>query len=490
MGARSSGRGGSVSITLTQADPTAPPVTVAVTAFPVVDTEAAGAITGIVQRSTDGVRYATVRGMIDMEPDGSGVLATVSDYEFRAGVVNTYRAGTMQEVASIFGGSATGAWANATTGQVWDAANAAFNTAGGFGTILHTAANTEFSTKLSALTDMGDLDMTVTFKSNAAAGGIAGGTAIVTLLAHRVSTTDGYRADITFATNDTMSVVVKALNASVATTLGTFALPNLYTVNTQVFRARMKIDGPRIRIKVWEPNSAPEPDWQYDAVVPAAYRVSGGAPGLATTRSTSNSNANLTFSFTDLTIDTGIATYLQTQTITPDLAGFWLTSTMRSFLNLAPRVVDYAEPARAARGGANYVAGRTLPIAQSELSTGREWTLTIRVPTTSAARQLEYAIASGDVFYLQTPDDCPIPYGYYRFGDMSAERTIPRGGVVRLFDLPLVECAAPGPDVATATATWDSVIALYGTWPDVVSAQATWEDLLEIIGDPSEVIVE
>lgn len=490
MGARGYGRGGGMTITLTQTDATSPPVTVAVTAMPVVDTEAAGAITCLVQRSTDGVRYTTVRGMIDMAPDGSGVLATTDDYEFRPGVVNTYRAGTMQEVASIFGGSAASAWANATTGQVWDAANAAFNEAGGFGTILHSAANTEFSTKLSALTDMGDMDMAVTFKSNAAAGGIAGGSAVVSLFAHRVSTTDGYRADITFATDDTMSVVVKALNASVTTTLATFALPNLYTANTQVFRARMRIDGPRIRIKVWEPNTSPAPDWQYDEVVSAAYRVSGGAPGLGSTRSTGNSNTNLTWSFTDLTIDTGIPTYLQTQTITPDLAGFWLTSTMRSFLNIAPRVVDYIEPARSARGGAAYVAGRTLPIAQSELSGSREWTLVIRVPSTSAARRLEYVVASGDVFYLQTPADCPIPYGYYRIGDMSAERPIQRGGAVRLFNLPLLESAAPGPDVATASATWDSVIALYGTWADVVAAQPTWEDLLDLIGDPSEVVVE
>lgn len=479
-----------MTITLTQASPTRPPVSVAVTALPVVDTEAAGAITGIVQRSTDGVRYTTVRGMIDMVPNGSGALATVDDYEFRPGVVNTYRAGVMQEVASIFDGSASSAWANATTGQVWDAANAAFNTAGGFGTILHSAANTEFSTKLSALTSMGDMDMTVTFKSNTAAGGIAGGTATVTMYAHRVSTTDGYRADIVFATNDTISVAIKTLNASVATTLDTFAVSNLYTASTQVFRARLKIDGPRIRFRMWEPNVAPEPDWQFDEVVPAALRVSGGAPGLGSARATGNTNTNLTWSFTDLTIDTGLATYLQTQTITPDLAGFWLCSTMRSFLNLAPRVVGYTEPARGARGASTYVAARTLPIAQVELSTSRQWTLTIRVPTTAAARRLEYAIASGDVFYLQTPEDCPIPFGFYRIGDSAAERTIPRGGTVQLFDLPLEECAAPGPDVATASATWDSVIALYGTWPDVVLAQPTWEDLLELVGDPSEVIVE
>lgn len=477
-----------MTITLTQTDATRPPVSVAVTALPVVDTEAAGAVTGIVQRSTDGVRYRTVRGMIDMELNGSGALATVDDYEFRAGVVNTYRAGTMQEVVATFGGSASSAWSNADTGQVWDAANAAFNTAAGFGTILHSAANTTFTTLLSALTDMGDLDMSVTFKSNTAAGGIAGAPADVILLAHR-SGTSGYRVTITFATNDTISVTVATNISGDTVAIDTFAVPDLYTASTQVFRARLKIDGPRIRFKLWQPGLSPAPAWQFDEVVSAGRRVSGGAPGLSTVRRTSNTNTNLTWSFTDLTIDTGTATYLQTQTITPGLAGFWLTSTMRSFLNLAPRVVGFDEPSRDMRGGSAYVAARTLPIAQSELASARTWTLTLRVPTLAAARQLEYVIASGDVFYLQTPADCPIPYGYYRVAKMGSER-VTQLGVTRLFELPLEECAAPGPDVATASATWDSVIALYGSWPNVVAAQATWEDLLEIIGDPSEVIVE
>lgn len=477
-----------MTITLTQTDSTRPPVMVAVTALPVVDSEAAGTVTGIVQRSTDGVAYTTVRGMVDMDPDGSGVLATVSDYEFRPGVVNTYRAGTVQQVVATFTGSASSAWVNADTGQVWDAANAAFNTGSGFGTILHSAANTSFSTLLSALTDMGDLDMRVTFKSNAAAGGIAGAPADVILLAHRTGTS-GYRATITFNTDDTISVTVATNISGDTVALDTFAVPDLYTASTQVFRARFKVDGPRIRFKLWQPALTPEPDWQFDEVVSAARRVSGGAPGVGTVRRTSNSNSNLTWSFTDLTIDTGIPTYLQSQTITPDLAGFWLTSTMRSFLNIAPRVVDYGEPEREMRGGSNYVSGRTLPIGQVELAGARVWTLTLRVPTLAAARNLEYVIASGDVFYLQTPDDCPIPFGYYRVAKMGSSRVRPRGDA-RLFDLPLEECAAPGPDVATASATWDTVIAEYGGWPAVVSAQATWETLLTLLGDPVEVIVE
>jgi hypothetical protein len=477
-----------VTVTLTQTDATRPPVGVAVTALPVVDTEAAGSITGIVQRSTDGVRWTTVRGMVDMALDGSGNLTAIDDYEFRPGVVNTYRAGTMQQVAAIFAGSASSAWVNASTGQVWDAANAAFNTTGGFGTILHSAANTTFTTLLSALTDMGDMDLKITFKSNTAAGGIAGAAADVILLAHRTGTS-GYRATITFNTDDTVTVAIATNISGDTVVIDTFAVPDLYTASTQVFRARLKIDGPRIRFRLWQPALTPEPDWQFDEIVPAGRRVTGGAPGLSTARRTSNTNTNLTWSFTDLTIDTGIATYLQTQTITPGLSGFWLCSTMRSFLNMAPRVVGYDEPSRGMRGDSAYVAARTLPIAQAELASAREWTLTLHVSSLTAARQLEYVIASGDVFFLQTPADCPIPRGYYRIAKMDPKR-IRQLGPSRLFTLPVQECAAPGPDVATASATWTSVIALWGSWPAVVAAEATWEDLLEIIGDPSEVVVE
>lgn len=451
--------------------------------------------TGIVQRSTDGVRWATVRGAIDAEIDSAGELTDIADYEFRPGVVNDYRGGTIQAIVDTFTRTVASALGTADTGQTYDGSGSPFSVGSGRASFLHAAADSSNTAHVSSPVDAGDVDLICTWDTDAVAGGIAGGGAVVGWHLRDDLVVTRYTASVRLNADQTMEMeVISTVEGVDFTVIDGVALPNLYVgaADGAIFRTRVKVTGQRIRMVTWEPELTPQPDWQIDETVEAAARLGGGSVGLATDRLTGNTNTNLTFRFYDFVVDTGTPTYLAVldESITPDLAGFWLTSTMRSFLNLAPRVVDFGEPSRVARGGSNYVAGRTLPIGQVELSGAREWPLTIRVPTLAAARNLEYVIASGDVFYLQTPADCPIPFGYYRIGDMAARRAIPRGGAVRLFELPLVECAAPGPDVATASATWASVIALYGTWPDVVAAQATWEDLLEIIGDPSEVIVE
>lgn len=411
----------------------------------------------------------------------------VDDYEFRPGVVNTYRAGLMQEIADTFTGTGASTWGTATTGHTWDTANAAFNKGSGAATIVHASANTEFQGLISSPSDTSDCRIGATVYSTASS--ITGADAEFSVRAHVIDSSNRYELNVAIATTGVMTLRCFARFGGVTTTLDSTVLPFTYA-DTKRFRAELDIRGPRLRMRVWDPVAMATPDWQIDEIVPAAMRITGGKSGLASLRTTSNSNSNLTFAFDNFVVDTGTPTFLFTgTTITPDLAGFWLCSTMRSFLNIAPRVIGFEEPSRGDRGGSAYVAARTLPIAQAELASARTWTLTLRVPTLTAARQLEYVIASGDVFYLQTPDDCPIPFGYYRIGKMSSERAI-RNGTVRYFELPLEECAAPGPDVATASATWDTVIALYGTWADVVAAQVSWEALLELVGDPSEVIVE
>lgn len=472
-----------MTVTLTQSVADVPPVTVAVAGLPAVSE---GTVTGIVQRSTDGgIRWTTVRGLAEAETT-AGATADVDDYEFRPDVVNTYRAGTVQEIVDTFGRTETDEWGDATTGQTWDAANAAFDVAAGVGTVLHAAANTTFATYIDDPDDVGDVETSVSLSTNAG-GAITGGTGTATLKARRQGS-DDYSVGVRFNTDGTVSLLAIS-NFAGEQVLDTAATPLTYT-GAETYRIRVSLAGHRIRAKVWDPSATPEPaTWQVDETVPLARRITGGQIGLATTRATGNSNANLTFVFDDFAADTGTPTFLMSATITPTLTGVWLCSTMRSFLNRLISVASYEEPAREARGGGNYVAGRTLPIAQVELAAARTWPLTVRVASLAAARELEYAVASGDVFYLLVPADSPIPSGYYRAGSMSAVHGRPNGSA-RWFTLPLTECAAPGPDVVTASATWDTVIAAYGTWADVVAAVATWEDLLDLVGDPSEVVVD
>jgi len=206
---------------------------------------------------------------------------------------------------------------------------------------------------------------------------------------------------------------------------------------------------------------------------------------------------NLAGSFTDAagrvwTIN-GSAQILTVQgptTIVPTpFERIWLKSTARSFLNQQVTVTDYTEPGRSARAGVTYVDARTLPIAQVELMTGRQVTLDIRTTDLAAAKRWDFLIASGDVLFLQTPAGCVVPSGYFRVDSINATRPWAHGGA-RYLSLPLVEVAAPGPDIVAAQSTWDSLITQYGSYDALLAAIGTsWDQYYALVGAPSETIV-
>lgn len=469
-----------MSVTLTQADAGRPPVIVAVTGLPSVTY---GTVTGVVQRSTDGgIRYATVRGMAEAVIT-AGALADVDDWEYRADVVNTYRAGVNQEAVATFGSTASNAWPNADTGQAWSGSGAAFNAAAGVGTIAATVVDTLYSTAL----DVEISDGEISWMSGYSTGAITGTGGVSAGVYFRVVDIDNcYIAYLTVDENEAAQLVLTSYIGSVEIPLTSEALP-AFTGGDRRFR--VKLDGARIRVRTWLASDPQPQTWNIDYTTSLDERILSGGINAYTYRSPGNTNAAWVTEWDDFVMDTGTPTFLQTQTITPTLTGFWLTSVMRSFLNIAPRVIDYSEPARQGRGGASFVAGRSLPGARAELMQSREIVLTIRCASLQAARTFEYLIASGDIVYLQAPADCPIPYGHYQIDRMGSDRVHPTSAV-RYFDLSLREVAAPGPDIVTAQSTWDTVIASYGSWAAVVAANASWDDVLSLIGEPSEVIVE
>lgn len=186
------------------------------------------------------------------------------------------------------------------------------------------------------------------------------------------------------------------------------------------------------------------------------------------------------------------AAYLNSQTddITPDLGGqIWLKSIARPFLNRSVAVVDWSSIERPDSGADFAVVNRSLGVGITDVRAGRRWTMQLKTPTAADRQTLDFILASGDVLFVHVPDGCQVPGGYVRVATTSERRTTHLRGNTRVFSLPLIEQAPPGPDVVGATATWASVLAAYATWADVLAAHATWADLLTLIGDPSEVIV-
>lgn len=179
----------------------------------------------------------------------------------------------------------------------------------------------------------------------------------------------------------------------------------------------------------------------------------------------------------------------QTVTVNQDLTDVWLKVVARPFLNRTVVVADKGPIGRLARGGVFDVVGRSFPVAVSDVRASKRYTLQVLTDTPAKQRDLDLLLASGEPVFVHVPSaNTRVPAGYFVIGDTAEAPTLRRSDR-RLFDLPLVEVAAPGPDVVGSAGTWQTVLNTYTTWLAVLDAHATWSSLLELIGSPTEVIV-
>jgi hypothetical protein len=178
----------------------------------------------------------------------------------------------------------------------------------------------------------------------------------------------------------------------------------------------------------------------------------------------------------------------QTDTITPTLDTVWLKFIARPYLNRKVTVTDWSDVERASRNGVFPVVGRIEPLAITDLHTSRTFTLSLLTDTLDKASDLDLALSVGFPVYLQAPADCGIPTMYAVVGNLTQRRTS-RRGIRRLFEIPLTEVGAPGPDVVGQAGSWQILLNNKATWQDVLEDFGTWGDVAELIGSPSDIIV-
>ncbi|MBB4689830.1 hypothetical protein [Amycolatopsis jiangsuensis] len=179
----------------------------------------------------------------------------------------------------------------------------------------------------------------------------------------------------------------------------------------------------------------------------------------------------------------------QTTTVTPVLDSAWIKNPQRPSLNRKVTVSGVSEITRPSRSGTFDVVGRTLPVAISDVQGSRRYTLTVMTRTLAEAADFDQAFASGLPVFLQAPElDAVVPTLYASVGEVTLRRGQSVRAPRRYFDLPLTECAAPASTVYGNTYTWADVVADYPSWSDVLENVATWSNLIDLVSD-NEVVV-
>jgi len=462
-------------------------VTIAATAL--------GGDVATVERSTDEVRWTTVRGMTALTVTASALPADLYDYEYAPNVANHYRVRSYETgpITYVAAGTAShGNNASVTPGlpagiQEGDlllllAAIRNSPTANPLApsgwTQLRSFSNMRLFGKIASSSESGP---TVTF-----AGGVADAATSAQIAAFRTADmrlvtsaelSNGSAADIAFpaiasgAMEDNTVVLFLGWRAQDWTSVATIAGAT----------------------EIGEPATGLGDNqgivWDYvirgaaASVGSGSFVVTGGIAGISR-----GGTVVIARAAEDPLIDT------QVEDVTPAQTAVWLKSPQRPFLN---REISLGaegpgwEMERSGRGQLHEVLNRSLPVAQTDVAGSRRYQLRLRTETDEAGQTLQYLLESGDVLCLQAPAGATVPAGgVYLLADTTRERLVHAAGELRHWTIPVREVAPPGPDVAYALSTWATVLALYGTWDDLLAANSTWSDLLQLVGDPSEVVLE
>lgn len=437
-----------------------------------------------VQRSTNQITWTTVRGGIDVAVS-AGVMSPVDDYEFEPDVPNYYRVTYPAAMSFVNAGTAAHA-SNASVSPGVPAGIAA-------GDVLLMLAAIRNSGAGTPNTPAG-WELLVNGSNMRLFGKVAGGaeSAPTVTFAGGVANADT-SAQIAAWRGIDLSPLTAAqqLNASGQDIACPALLLTEAVDHAMVLHAGWKQDDwtsvgtVTDGIEIGEPDTTTGDDqgivWDYrlittfafSAVAARTFPVTGGAAAISR-------GATAVFSTTYLS---------ESDDITPTLDTVWLKNINRPFLNRPVAVTAWSDVERRARAGVFDIIGRTMPVAVTDLRSSRRYTLALLASTPDEADELDLCLASGDPILIHVPADCPIPGMYAVAGDVAVSRPN-RLSNRRIVNLPLVECAAPAPEIVGATNTWAAVIATYATWADLIAANPTWQDVLDGIADPGDVVVD
>lgn len=197
-------------------------------------------------------------------------------------------------------------------------------------------------------------------------------------------------------------------------------------------------------------------------------------------------------------VDVDDESVLESDSITPSLGGkVWLKNVRYPNLNRAVTVQNWSPRTRASRDAATAIAGRSLPVATSDVRLAPEFTLALITgdlydpehDAQAEAAQLDAILAIGGAWFIHVPAGQPIPGGYVIIGATSVGRVVDAGRPPYRVELPCQVIAPPSPLVVGTTLTWDTVRRLWGSWTALRADADTWRALRDVIGDPIDLEV-
>jgi hypothetical protein len=452
-------------VTATYDDTTAK-VTVSATGAP------ATSSTALFERSTDQVTWTQVRGGQAVPVASS--TASIIDYEYAAGVPNYYRVTWMSTTLSAW--VSTGDTSGQTASNVPSTTTIPVSGATGIGDLVGILVS------LSAAPTSGTITCTTpgwTICTIGTLGALLTASYVPGLANPVVGVTVASTTSLSWYQFRYRNSVLLSAGSQVNAAATSIAVPNV-------------IAGSGVELVLLAARAA-----SFTAPVTPTMDFADATKGIVADHNAAFWGAPFTITFGsassaasfEIQLWTGQAPYLlrETTSVTPNQTAAWLKNPLRPFLNRVVQVVGFDDITRQSRSGVFDVIGRTLPVAVTDLMSGRSTTITIRTTTAEEADDLDGLIAVGEVLLLHPVGGSALPTMYAVPGNTARSR-VAQTSAVRRFSLPLAEVAVPDLTLAAVQSTWQTVVNTYATWADLVAAKATWNDVLQIVGSASDVI--
>ena len=458
--------------------------------------------TGVVQRSTNGITWSTIRGGTGL--DLSDRPVTVDDYEFAPDVANYYRVRLVD-----------GAGNDVTPPEPLPppAEFVAASTATGNTTSLTVPLPTGWQPGelclLGVAVNLDTVEVAVPDGWQPIAGSLITTGSMRCGLFWRVLEAGDTDPVVATSTQQKISAIAATYTgydpAAPIASAGTWGVRKLTSTNTTTAPGVTTTAGDqRVVVFFAEKSSAATSVTDPAGTTRRGFIAAGGGGSVSTllvdmVKATTGATGSFTATYDAASsAGAGVAVAINseplpdtgTPVITPILEGVWIKNVAKPWLNRRVAVVEASAIERPTRGGTFDVVGRTNPVTVTDVRASRRLELTILADTAQEANDLELGLSAGDVILLHVPPGCPLPIEtmYAAVGDVESEQ-VSRYSEVRVLTLPLTETAAPGPDIVGTTITWSGVINAYSTWQALIDAMPTWGDVLEQIGAPGDVIV-
>jgi len=162
----------------------------------------------------------------------------------------------------------------------------------------------------------------------------------------------------------------------------------------------------------------------------------------------------------------------QTRVVTVDyvLAHSWIKVISSPHMNTRVQLLrDFTGATRRSRVALYDVQGRRDRVAVTDVHTGREMTIRAVTHTLAARDSLDDALGQGRPIFLHTPAAIPVPTMYAAVGDHSWRPAGP-ASTRSIFDIALIEVAAPPSSVVGVGLTYEVLSAQFATYDDLGEA--------------------